>query len=83
MNRQILEVLLIKNSSSILTNDRDMYTRCILPEIPRLQRGKAPGKSHKGGRSPTSEDSLQKVPKDNHNRGSQHHPKIALKIMSE
>ena len=56
MNRQIAEVLQIKNSKSILMNDRDMYTRCILPEIPRLQRGKAPAKSHKRGRSLPSED---------------------------
>ena len=40
MNRQIAEVLLIKNSKSQLMNDRDMYTRCILPEIPKMQRGK-------------------------------------------
>ena len=40
MSRQIHECLLIKNSTSRVMNRKDVYNRCILPEIKLKDRGK-------------------------------------------
>ena len=42
-NHQLAEAVMMKNSISIVLNMRDEYARCLIPDIPLVDRGRVEG----------------------------------------